>query len=541
MTSRLAKSLALSFPPIRRLYQEVLDRNEEIARLRSQNTGDVQRRIAQLERDVIWRERQLEAMRQLGERINQPGTSKIDDLGEQYDVIFVTQDPRRIAPARARCYNFAEILQQKYNLKTRVLSFVDHLGMPDLGSGPVDFITDDVKLRLNADAMRYLLRHPKSIFYVQKTGYHFLSVLGAAVFNGNRIILDLDDHDFHHNSWPQLDKYLPSFRTPEAHVAMIEASTAVVVASHEIQKTLEDRGVTPFFLPTVPDLQRFSPSDGLKKILPKTDKVRIWWGGDVFGHVFDNVVLAFEHIASMPQQTRDKIEVVLCGYGDTYYLLAKHLKERFSSAFQMTELGAIAPDDMPALLSEIDIGFIMFNRWSNFDTYKSPTKMFELMAMEKAIIAERCGEPVHIISDGIDGFLAQGPEEWAAKMALLVDSAAMRKAMGKKARSKIENEYSLQVTMPILRDIIERVRTAPPGRAYAPKSFSDVPHRNAVSKIAPTVSMQMSQLNGRAASEVGSPQETPAGLSRRLKSWMVDNLPPQAVDKLRALNKVLRI
>ena len=33
-------------------------------------------------------------------------------LGEKYDVIFITQDPRRIAPARARCYNFAEILQQ---------------------------------------------------------------------------------------------------------------------------------------------------------------------------------------------------------------------------------------------------------------------------------------------------------------------------------------------------------------------------------------------------------------------------------------------
>ena len=427
MTKKLLKSLALTVPPVRGLYQEVLFRNEEIARLRAnldaanRERANVNRRIAQLERDVVWRDRQLEAMRQLGERINPPRASKEADLGEKYDVIFITQDPRRIAPARARCYNFAEILQQKYGLKTRVLSFVDHLGMPDLGSGPVDFITDDVKLRLNADAMRFLLRHPEAIFYVQKTGYHFLSVLGAAVFNGNRIILDLDDHDFHHNSWPQLDKFLPSFRTPEAHVAMIEACTAVVVASHELISTLEERSVSPFFLPTVPDLQRFSPSSNFKEILPKTDKVRIWWGGDVFGHVFDNVTRGFEYIERMPKESRDKIEVVLCGYGDTYYLLAKYLKERFSGAFQLTEIGAIAPDDMPALLSQIDIGFIVFNRWSNFDTYKSPTKMFELMAMGKVVIAERCGEPVHIISDGIDGFLADGHDEWAAKLALLVE------------------------------------------------------------------------------------------------------------------------
>ena len=293
--------------------------------------------------------------------------------------------------------------------------------MPDLGTGPVDFITDDVKLRLNAEAMRLLIRNPKAIFFVQKTGYHFLAVLGAAALNGNRIILDLDDHDFHHHSWPQLEKFLPSFRTPEAHATLIEAASAVTVASHELKMILEQRGVSPFLLPTVPDLQRFTPSNDFKPMLPKTDKVRIWWGGDVFGHVFDNVVRAFEHIAHMPKAVRDHIEVVLCGYGDTYYLLAKYVKEHFGNSFQLTELGAIPADDMPSLLSQVDIGFIMFNKWSNFDTYKSPTKMFEVMAMGKAVIAERCGEPAHIISDGIDGFLAEGRDEWAAKLAVLVE------------------------------------------------------------------------------------------------------------------------
>src|SRR5262249_13651143 len=186
-------------------------------------------------------------MRILGERVD--GAAIIDEgeLGDQKDIIFITQDGRRLAPARARCYNFADILTRRYGMKAGVLSFVDHLGMPDLGSGPVDFITDDVKLRLNAEAVRLLLRHPKAIFVSQKTGYHFLAVLGAAVFHGNRIIVDLDDHDFHHNSWPQLDKFLPSFRTPEAHVAMIEAASAVIVASHELQATLEQRNVSPLF------------------------------------------------------------------------------------------------------------------------------------------------------------------------------------------------------------------------------------------------------------------------------------------------------
>jgi glycosyltransferase involved in cell wall biosynthesis len=475
--------------------------------------------IARLERDVVWRDRQLEAMRILGERVDQAAIPKEGDLGEQNDIIFITQDPRRIAPARARCYNFAELLQQKYGLKAKVLSFVDHLGMPDLGTGPVDFITDDVKLRLNAEAMRQLIRNPKAIFFVQKTGYHFLAVLGATAVNGNRIILDLDDHDFHHHSWPQLEKFLPSLRTPEAHETMIGVASAVTVASHELKATLEQRGVSPFLLPTVPDLQRFTPSNDFKPMLPQTDKVRIWWGGDVFGHVFDNVVRAFEYMAHMPKSVRDRIEVVLCGYGDTYYLLAKYAQEHFGDSFQLTELGAIPPDDMPSLLSQVDIGFIMFNKWSNFDTYKSPTKMFELMAMGKAVIAERCGEPAHIISDGIDGFLAEGRDEWAAKMALLIESPAMRKAIGKKARSKIENQYSLQVTIPILRDVIELVRKTPEGKIFAPKSFGDVPQRNTESLIA---------------------RHVPRGLEARAKAWILSHLSPQTIDKLRAIMRQVR-
>jgi hypothetical protein len=339
--------------------------------------------------------------------------------------------------------------------------------------------------------------------------------------------VDLDDHDFHHSSWPQLDKFLPSFRTPEAHVAMIEAASAVIVASHELQTTLEQRNVFPFFLPTVPDLKRFNPSNPMRKLLPETDKVRIWWGGDVFGHVFDNVVRGFEYIECMPKEVRDKIEVVLCGYGDYYYLLAKYVTERFAGVFQLTELGGIAPEDMPSLLSQVDIGFIVFNKWSNFDTYKSPTKMFELMAMGKAVIAERCGEPAHIISDGIDGFLAEGHYEWAAKLALLVESPALRKAMGRKARSQIENRYSLEVTMPVLYDIIEGVRHGPKGPKYTPRAFSDIPHRNDYSKIAPFVSVQMGATEQR--------------LRTRIKSWMLANLSVSTTDKLRTLNRRLRI
>ena len=169
-----AKSLALTVPEIRRLYDNVLAANQKLL--------EANKRIAQLERDVIWRDRQLEAMRILGERVDpMPSASNNGDLADQKDIIFITQDGRRLAPARARCYNFAEILNKRYGLKTGVLSFVDHLGMPDLGSGPVDFITDDVKLRLNAEAMRLLLRNPKAILFSQKTGYHFLAVLGAAV------------------------------------------------------------------------------------------------------------------------------------------------------------------------------------------------------------------------------------------------------------------------------------------------------------------------------------------------------------------------
>ena len=40
---------------------------------------------------------------------------------------------------------------------------------------------------------------------------------------------------------------------------MIDAASAVIVASHELQATLEQRNVSPFFLPTVPDSAALQP------------------------------------------------------------------------------------------------------------------------------------------------------------------------------------------------------------------------------------------------------------------------------------------
>ena len=386
--------------------------------------------------------------------------------GASYDAVFVCQDGVRLAPARVRCYRFAEMLAT-LGLKTRVLSFVGDLGVPDLGGGPVNYLGDHQKLALNAKAMETLLGYPDAVLITQKIGYHFPAVLGAAATNGNPIILDYDDFDFACESWPQLGKHLPHFRPEAAFRAVAGAAAGITVASHRLREIVGQMGFASTVIPTGPDLSRFVPGvPGQARAAGR--RVRFWWGGEIWSkEIAQNLMLTFDCLARVPEALRDRIEIVLCGFGYYYESFCALVRERYEGHLALDLQGAIPPDDMPAFIDGIDVGLMPLNGDAVFDQCKSPTKMFEVMAMAKPVVADRCGEPAIVIADGIDGMLAQSVEEWTAKLAVLVESPRMREAMGRAARRKIERHYAVQTVVPRLAGLIEQVRRRPMPAATA--------------------------------------------------------------------------
>jgi glycosyltransferase involved in cell wall biosynthesis len=53
-----------------------------------------------------------------------------------------------------------------------------------------------------------------------------------------------------------------------------------------------------------------------------------------------------------------------------------------------------------------------------------------------------------IINDGVNGYLANNNKEWVEKISALIDSAELRKEIGKNGRKTIEESYSINSLSP---------------------------------------------------------------------------------------------
>jgi glycosyltransferase involved in cell wall biosynthesis len=55
-----------------------------------------------------------------------------------------------------------------------------------------------------------------------------------------------------------------------------------------------------------------------------------------------------------------------------------------------------------------------------------------------------------MVEHGVNGFLAETPEQWAHALRTLLVDANLRQRMGMAGRRKVEQQYCLQVTAPKL-------------------------------------------------------------------------------------------
>ena len=94
---------------------------------------------------------------------------------------------------------------------------------------------------------------------------------------------------------------------------------------------------------------------------------------------------------------------------------------------------------------------------SPFERGKCGYKLIQYMACGKAVVASPVGVNSTIVRDGVNGFLASTPQEWANALTRLLAEPELRQQMGKEGRLRIENEYSLQQAAPRLVKLIESV------------------------------------------------------------------------------------
>ena len=113
------------------------------------------------------------------------------------------------------------------------------------------------------------------------------------------------------------------------------------------------------------------------------------------------------------------------------------------------------------IIAGFDVG-IMPLADTNWEHGKCGYKLLQYMACGVPTIASNIGINRTIIEHEITGFLANIPAEWLTALTALYEKPEKRRAMGQAGRSKLRNEFELQVTAPRLLTLLQEVATPSP-------------------------------------------------------------------------------
>jgi glycosyltransferase involved in cell wall biosynthesis len=225
----------------------------------------------------------------------------------------------------------------------------------------------------------------------------------------------------------------------------LDAAARIFVVSEVERRNLEARGVDANKIVVNPngvDVDRFRPGVGgttaRGELGIKDDEVVVGFVG-TFGpwHGVERLADAIKTIpASVP------VRFLLVGSGSLHAEVEKQLE---TEGGRVIFTGSVGHDRVPALLDACDIlvaPHVPLADGSEF--FGSPTKVFEYMAMGKAIVASRLGQIGEVLVDRETALLVQSGnvEELAAAIVKLIESEELRKRLGARAREVAEKEHT---------------------------------------------------------------------------------------------------
>ncbi|MDQ2104717.1 glycosyltransferase family 4 protein [Azospirillum isscasi] len=247
-------------------------------------------------------------------------------------------------------------------------------------------------------------------------------------------VVDFDDAWFHHydrSRWPLVRRMLGSkLDRVMRHAAL------VTVGNDYLAKRAETAGArSVVILPTVVDLARYPAGPGQAGHLPAVG----WIGSPITDHYLS---LVEEPLRRMVTGN----EVRLCLVGATPGALGGLPAGRH----------AWREDTETRHIAAFDIG-IMPLADTPWERGKCGYKLIQYMACGKPVVASPVGVNRDIVEHGVNGFLAETPQEWTDALRRLAASPDLRRRLGAAGRAKVERHYSLAGTAPRL---IELLRAA---------------------------------------------------------------------------------
>lgn len=304
--------------------------------------------------------------------------------------------------------------------------------------------------RLVAHALRRWRKDPPDLIY-QRQGGFILAGLALSRILGVPFVLEYNSSDYKRAkqwkergySFPHLLRWVESVNT--------RGADRVVVVSQALRDDLLARGVESgriLLQPNGVNPERFDPkisgSEARKALGIPPDAVVVGFCGTFMAYQGLDVLL--KAAAFFKGAGAAKLRFLLIGGGGVERDLRAAVKERGLSGI-VTLAGVVPFREVPRYLAACDI-LVSPDRLPDQRTathsYRSPIKLFEYMAMGKAVVASRLGQAANILKNEEDALLVPpgDPDVLAQAIRRLIEDPAMRERLGKAAREKVVERHT---------------------------------------------------------------------------------------------------
>ncbi|MEE8224236.1 MAG: glycosyltransferase family 4 protein [candidate division NC10 bacterium] len=94
-----------------------------------------------------------------------------------------------------------------------------------------------------------------------------------------------------------------------------------------------------------------------------------------------------------------------------------------------------------------------------FTRGKCGLKLIQFMATGLPVVTTPVGSHTEIVEDEINGFLAEGEEDWLKAIGRLVEDRALRKRLGLAGRKRVEERYDVTVLLEVIASVFASLTT----------------------------------------------------------------------------------
>ena len=227
----------------------------------------------------------------------------------------------------------------------------------------------------------------------------------------------------------------------------LRAADRVFAVSETLAQTIPQYGSRVVVNPNGVDAEKFKPGSGglsLRSELGLNNRVVIGFIG-TFGPWHGTLVLA-KALCQLGRgpSSESVVHALFIGDGEQRSATEAILRSA-TNAIDYSFLGFVPHEKMPDYLDACDILVSpQLQPDDGGEFFGSPTKVFEYMSMEKAVIVSRVGQLSELIEDGFNGILVNPGDEagLADSIQAVANDPALRRELGRNARQTVLAGYT---------------------------------------------------------------------------------------------------